>query len=396
MKLQRAAQLITSTLDLDGLLERVVNDLADAIGCVEVLVWLRDAKSGEMVLRGVRGCTMHRKGARLAIGSEGMVGHTARTGRVCYAPDVRLNSDYIACEPDIRAEVDIPLVTGGSVIGVFSVAHREVNAFSESQLQVLEALAGHIAVAVENARLFERERLERERMVREAEEARAIQHSLFAKATPLIPGFAFETAWCPAGALAGDWFDFIDLGNQQYGVVLADVSGKGMPAALLMSATRALLRSIAPLQISPGETLKQLNRILTDDFPAGKFVTMIYGVLDAASREITIASAGHPRPLLVNHHCAFVAMDSGLPLGLGLSSYPEYTIKLEAGTQLLLYTDGITEAMNANFEEYGPARLIDHFLDREACVEGLIDEVRRFGTGSDLIDDATVMLIRSR
>jgi sigma-B regulation protein RsbU (phosphoserine phosphatase) len=210
--------------------------------------------------------------------------------------------------------------------------------------------------------LFERERQERQRMVREAEEARAIQHSLFAKATPLIPGFAFETAWCPAGALAGDWFDFIDLGDRRYGIVLADVAGKRMPAALLMSTTRALLRSIARLRISPGETLTQLNRTLTEDFPPGKFVTMLYGVLDATSREITIASAGHPRPLLVDHHCAFVEMDSGLPLGLGISSYPEYTIRLEAGTQLLLYTDGITEAMNANFEEYGPARLINHFF----------------------------------
>ncbi len=396
MKLQRAAQLITSTLDLDGLLHRVVTDLADAIGCVEVSVWLRDGENADMVLRGVRGCTLHRKGARLKIGCEGMVGHVASTGRLRYAPDVQLDPDYIPCEPDIRAEVDIPLIAGGAVIGVFSVSHREAHAFSESQLQVLEALAGHIAVAVENARLFKRERQERERMVLEAEEARAVQQALFAKATPLVPGFAFETAWCPAGALAGDWFDFIDLGNQKYGVVLADVSGKGMPAALLMSATRALLRSVARLEISPARTLMHLNQTLTEDFPAGKFVTMLYGVLDAGSREITLASAGHPRPLLVNHHCAFVDMDTGLPLGLGLSSYPEHTIKLESGTHLLLYTDGITEAMNEKFEEYGPARLIDHFLQPEACVEGLIDEVRRFGTGPDLIDDATVMLIRSR
>jgi phosphoserine phosphatase RsbU/P len=396
MKLQRAAQLITSTLDLDRLLDRVVNDLADSIGCVEVSVWLRDGESGEMVLRGVRGCTVHREGARLKIGCEGMVGYTASTGRIRYAPDVRLDPDYISCEPDILSEVDFPLIAGGTVIGVFSVSHREADAFSSDQLHVLEALAGHIAVAVENARLFEKERQERERMVREAEEARAIQHALFAKATPLVPGFAFETAWCPAGTLAGDWFDFIDLGDQKYGVVLADVSGKGMPAALLMSATRALLRSAARLHVSPGQTLLHLNQTLSEDFPAGKFVTMLYGVLDATSREITLASAGHPRPLLVNHHCEFVEMDSGLPLGLGVSVFPEHRIKLEAGTHLLLYTDGITEAMNANYEEYGPTRLIDHFLQPDACVEGLIEEIRKFGTGSDVTDDATVMLIRSR
>jgi phosphoserine phosphatase RsbU/P len=395
MKLQRAAQLITSTLDLDALLQRVVNDLASAIGYVEVSVWLREGET-EMVLRGVRGCTVNHRGARRKIGFEGMVGQVAATGRTRYAPDVREDPFYIPCEPDIRAEVDIPLIAGGKVIGVFCVSHREAHAFSEDQLHVLDALAGHIAVAVENARLFERERQQRDRLVREAEEARAIQRALFGKAVPLVPNFAFETAWSPAGTLAGDWFDFIELGNERYGIALADVSGKGMSAALLMSATRALMRSLARVHITPGETLTKLNQTLTEDFPAGKFVTMLYGVLDASTREINLASAGHPRPLLINHDCSFLNIDTGLPLGLGASSYPEYTFKLEAGTQLLFYTDGITESMNESFEEYGPMRLVDHFRQAHACVEALIEEIRTFGMGSDLTDDATAVLIHSR
>ena len=223
-----------------------------------------------------------------------------------------------------------------------------------------------------------------------------MQQALFLKPVPLIPGFAFETAWHPAGAVAGDWFDFIDLGNERYGIALADVSGKGMSAALLMSATRAILRSVAPLRSSPAETLEHLNRILTEDFPPANFVTMVYGILDARSRELTLASAGHLRPLLINHHCAFLDLDTGLPLGLGPSSYPQRTITLDPGTQLLLYTDGITEAMNSTDEEYGPARLIEHFLDPQACVDGLIAEVQRFGGESERRDDATAVLIRSR
>jgi sigma-B regulation protein RsbU (phosphoserine phosphatase) len=395
MKLQRAAQLISSTLDLDALLQRVVNDLATAIGYVEVSVWLRDGES-ELVLRGVRGCTVNHAGTRVRIGFHGMVGHVAATGRTRYAPDVRVDPFYVPCEPDIRAEVDIPLIAAGKVIGVFCISHREAYAFGEDQLQVLEALAGHIAVAVENARLFEKERQQRERLLQEAEEARAIQRALFGKAVPLVPNFAFETAWCPAGTLAGDWFDFIDLSDAKYGIVLADVAGKGMPAALLMSATRALMRSLARVHLAPGETLAKLNQTLTEDFPAGKFVTMLYGVLDTSSREITLASAGHPRPLLINHDCTFLDLDTGLPLGLGASSYPEYTVNLEPGTQLLFYTDGITEAMNESFEEYGPMRLIDHFRQADPCVEALIEEIRRFGIGSDLTDDATAVLIHSR
>jgi phosphoserine phosphatase RsbU/P len=374
----------------------VVRDLASSIGNVEVGVWLRDGDTNEMVLRGVRGCTKHQKGTRLEIGRQGMVGHVAATGKMRYAPDVDQDPYYIGCEPGTRSEVTIPLKADEKVIGVLSIDHDQFDAFSGDQLQVLQALAGHIAVAVENARLFRLERFERERLQKESDEARAMQRALFLKAQPLVPGFAFETAWHPAGSVAGDWFDFIDLGNQRVGIALADVSGKGMPAALLMSATRALLRSIAPLYTSPAQTLEHLNKTLTEDFPTGKFVTMAYGVLNAETREITLASAGHPRPLLVNHHCTFLDLDTGLPLGLGATTFPESTIMLDPGTQLLLYTDGITEAMDHKEEEFGPARLIEHFLDPEACVESLIAEMQRYGAMSDRTDDATAVLIRSR
>jgi sigma-B regulation protein RsbU (phosphoserine phosphatase) len=396
MKLQRAAQLITSTLDLDCLLDRVVNDIANSIGCVEVSVWLRDPHSDDMVLHGVRGCPMYRKGDRMPIGRRGMVGHVAATGHMRYAPDVTVDPYYVACEPDIRSEVIFPLKVNGEVTGVLSIDHTETDAFSSDQLHIFKALAGHIAVAVENARLFKHERVERERMQSEADEARAVQQSLLLKAVPLVPGFAFETAWHPAGSVAGDWFDFIDLGNEQYGIALADVSGKGMPAAILMSATRAILRSIASTDSSPSQTLLRLSKILSEDFPMGKFVTMIYAILDARSREITIASAGHLPPLLINGESSFLDVDTGLPLGLGASSYPEYKLQLAPGTKLLFYTDGITEATSHDEEEFGSARLLEHFLQPDACVEGLIEEVQRFGHKSTRTDDATAVLIRSR
>lgn len=396
MKLQRDAQLITSTLDFDQLLDRVVNDLAHSIGPVEIAIWLRHPENEEMVLHGIRSSKQHEKGSRLKIGREGIVGHVSATGRLYYAPDVRQDPYYIACEPTTRSEVSVPLKIGGKVIGVFSIDHVEENAFSELQLHVLEALAGHIAVAIENARLYQCERLERERMQQEADDARAMQQALFLKATPLVPGFTFETAWHPAGSVAGDWFDFIDLGDERYGIVLADVSGKGMSAALLMSATRAILRSLAKLHLSPGETLAHLNQTLLEDFPPGKFVTMIYAELDAISRDVTIANAGHLRPLVINKHNHFLDVEPGLPLGLAASSYPETTLRLDPGTHLLFYTDGITEATNRRDEEYGAVRLLEHFKQHDACVNGLIDEVRRFGEGSIHTDDATAVLIRSR
>jgi sigma-B regulation protein RsbU (phosphoserine phosphatase) len=396
MKLQRATTLIASTLDLEALLDRVVNDIADSIGNVKVAVWLRAGDTDEMVLHGVRGCSTYRKGDRLQIGRQGMVGRVAATGKMRYARDVEQDPYYMACEVATRSEVSIPLKTAGLVIGVLCISHDQTDAFSDDQLMVLQALARHIAIAIENARLFRIERSERERMQQESAEARAIQQALFLKPVPLIPGFAFETAWHPVGAVAGDWFDFIDLGHERYGIALADVSGKGMAAALLMAATRALLRSIAPLYSSPAQALAHLNRTLEEDFPIGKFVTMVYGVLDASSRELTLASAGHLPPLLINHHCSFLELDTGLPLGLGASSYPECMVTLAPGTQLLLYTDGITEAMDSTEEEFGSARLIEHFRQPGACINGLIAAVKRFGAGADRADDATAVLIRSR
>lgn len=396
MKLQRATHLIASTLDFDVLVDRVVNDIAGSIGCVEVSVWLRDDEKNEMVLQGGHGCSKYSKGNRLKIGEEGMVGHVAALGSMRYAPDVNLDPYYMACEVDTRSAVSIPLKAGDRVTGVLSIDHCDRDAFSADQLKVLEAIAGHIAIAIENARVLQSEREERLRLQKESTDARAIQEALFLKPVPLIPGFAIETAWHPAGFVAGDWFDFIDLGQERYGIALADVSGKGMPAALLMSATRALLRSIAPLHPSASETLAHLNRALLQDFPVGKFVTMVYGVLDARTRQLTLASAGHLQPLVINHKTAFLELDTGLPLGLGESSYPESTITLSADTHVLLYSDGITEAENTLAEEFGPKRLLEHFVAPDACVEGLVNQVKAFAGGCLHMDDATVVLLRSR
>jgi sigma-B regulation protein RsbU (phosphoserine phosphatase) len=396
MNVQRAAQHITSSLELDDVLDRVVNDLASTIGSVEVNVWLREPGTDDLILTGVHGCSVNRKGSRMKFGTRGMAGYVASTGVMRYAPDVSVDPYYIPCEPETRSAVYLPLISCGEVIGVFAVDNAELDGFTEDQLQILQALTGHISVAIENARLFNEQRLLHERMHSETQEASTIQQALIPKSSPLIPGFRFDSAWQPAGAVAGDWFDWIELGDGRLGIVLADVSGKGMPAALLMSATRATLRTLARLDLSPGETLKQLNRMLIADMPYNKFVTMVYGVLDPKSREITFASAGHLSPLLINGRCEFLPLDTGLPLGLAASSYPEYTVHLKPGTQVLLYSDGITEAMNRDEEEYGPERLVEHFLRPRACVDGLFEEVQRFSVGSTHTDDATAVLITSR
>ncbi len=280
-------------------------------------------------------------------------------------------------------------------MGVFTASHPELDAFDSDQLWMFQALCTHIAVAIENARRFEQERNERQKLSREAQEARTIQQALLPKSSPYIPGFAVSGMSVPAGAIGGDWFDFIDLGEGRWGLVLADVSGKGTAAALLMTATRAVLRSLAGTACTPAEVMTKLNQLLVEDFPSGRFVTMVYGVLDSHKSTFTYANAGHLPPLLVDASGArFLETEMGLPLGIRHGSYTERTVALGDKFRVALYSDGITEAVNPQEEEYGAKRLAEFVQRDETCPEHLVEDVRAFANGAGLRDDATVILLR--
>jgi len=395
-KLQKAAQKISSILDLDQLIDNIVNDVAHAFGLLETAVYLYDEARGEMVLGGVHGCSVHSKGFRLKIGKEGMVGYVASTGQMRYAPDVRKDEYYVACEKSTHSEVAIPLHVGERLVGVFTASHPDLDAFPRQQIRILQALCDHVAVAIYNAHRFQSERAEREAMSREAQEARAIQEALLPKASPYIPGFAVSGLSIPARAIGGDWYDFIPFPDGRWGLVLADVSGKGTAAALLMSATRGMLRSLAEACCGPAEVLTKLNGLLVEDFPAGKFVTLLYAVLDPTSRNVTFASAGHLRPLLVDATGSrFLDTERGLPLGLGCGDYSESTVALYPGSRLVFYSDGISEAVNQAEEEYGLDRLAQHVSSPGASAITVLDDVRAFATGVALRDDASVVFVQA-
>jgi sigma-B regulation protein RsbU (phosphoserine phosphatase) len=392
--LHRAAREMGSILDLEVLIERIVHDVSRWFGILESNIYLREGK--DMTLAAVHGCSLHHKGHALQPGM-GIVGHVAVTGRMHYAPDVRIDPYYLPCEPDVRSEVGIPLRIEGELIGVFTAAHPDVDAFCEEKLRLLQALGCHIEVAVQNARLFREQRLARERMDREAQEARQIQEALFPKSSPLVPGYRISGFSLPAGAVGGDWYDFIPLCHDRWGLVLADASGKGTAAALMMSAARGILRSLAENCAAPGEVLDCLNRLLTNDFPVGRFVTMLYAVLDPAQRTLTIANAGHPWPLLANGSAAEVISGAnGLPIGFAQENFPQTRIDLAPGTRVLFYSDGISEAENSGGEDYGSCRLQQLLNSRQnICAEGILDDVRAFAAGRGLQDDATAILVRA-
>ena len=393
-RVQKAAQKITSILDLDQLIDSVVAEVTHTFGCLEASIYLHDEDREEMVLAGVDGCDAHPKGHRLKVGVEGMVGYVASTGQTRYAPDVRKDPYYRACHAGIHSEVAIPLRVGEKIVGVFTASHPEIDGLPRHQVRLLQALCDHVAVAVYNAQRLRAERAERAVMDRDAEDARSIQQALLPKSSPYIPGFVVSGRSVPARAVGGDWYDFIPFPDGRWGIVLADVSGKGTAAALLMSATRGMLRSLAEACCSPGEVLTKLNQLLVNDFPAGRFVTLVYGVLDPAARTLVFANAGHLRPLLIDDRGEhFIDVDRGLPLGLVAGDYSETEVTLSPGSKLIFYSDGITEAVNYDDEEYGLCRLVEHAIKPDASAINIVDEVQSYSNGAGVRDDATVVFV---
>ena len=397
--MQRVAQRINSILDPEVLLEEVVDDVAATFGYSRSGVLLKDEKTDDLVIAAVRGWTVnyHVKGDRFKIGEYGIVGHVGKTGETYYAPDITVDPYYQISEQSTRSELDIPLKVHGRLIGVFNFQHHDPDAFSPSRIQLLEALAGHVATAIENAQLFQRERQEKDRMAMELEEARKVQLSLFPNRAPEVPGFEMTGLCLPCREVGGDWYDYIPLRDGRLALVLADVSGKGMGAALLMTSTRSLLRLFAERERRPGKVLSQLNNVLIKDFPRTKFVTMIYAVIDPFTRTIEFTNAGHLPPLLVNPAGSrFLEIKSGLPLGIQEIVFSEYKIDMPSGNRLLLYSDGVSETMNSLLEEYGTKRIQDHMTTPTATVWSLLDDVQAFAGDYPSMDDKTVMTITAR
>ena len=396
--LQRVAQRISALLDIEVLLEEVVGDVSQTFGYSRSAVLLNDQSTNELVIAAVRGWTVnyHQKGERFKIGEYGIVGHVGATAETYYAPDVLVDPYYEVSEPLTRSELDIPLKGHGRLIGIFNVQSTSVDGFAPSRIRVLEALAGHLATAIENAQLFLRERQEKERMQAELVEAQSIQLQLLPERNVTHAAFSICGTCLPCRTVAGDWYDYILLKDGRIAVIVADVAGKGMAAALLMSSTRGILRLLTERIVDPAALLERLNKILLRDFPRSRFVTVAYVLLDPSDLTARIGLAGHPPPVLIAGTPRLLEHAGGLPLGMLDAGYVEQRIAMTPGTRLVLYSDGVLEAQNPNGEEYGFAGIEQHFADPNASSRSLLDDVLRFASVAPLEDDATVVTIEAR
>jgi sigma-B regulation protein RsbU (phosphoserine phosphatase) len=396
--LQQTAKKVNSILDLERLLDEIVGEVAEAFGCTRTGVLLKDEGSNELEIVALRGFTnIHLKGYRFKIGGEGIIGHVSAAEKMHYAPDIRIDPYYVVSESTTLSEVDIPLISRGKLIGIFNAQSSSVDAFSPEQIELLCALADTIAIAIENARLFRQERLANEKALREQAEARQIQRALLPEADPTIEGYTVTGMCLQLSAVGGDWYDYLHIGGNVWGIALGDVCGKGMAAALLMSATRSLFRTAAEGSKSPSEVLTRLNKSLVKDLPSGRFVTLLYLILDAELATARLANAGHPHPLCMSGQSGVAELrtNNGLPLGLMDSAYPEVEFELRQGDRVLMYTDGLLEATDSMGEEFGISRLQRALAKPNVSAQSVLDDVKEFAHAGTLADDATAIVLRN-
>jgi sigma-B regulation protein RsbU (phosphoserine phosphatase) len=397
MLVQRVIRKINSILDLNDLIKQIIDDASKTLGFTKCGVLLYDENRDQLQLAAVTGWEdkVHKVGDRFDLGV-GIVWRSFIAKKVIYYPDINEFPEEIHCDFTSQSHIDIPLISKGKVIGILNAQHKDKNGFSKHKIRVLKTLASHVSIAIQNARLFEMEKKEKEIMHRDLQEARAIQQRLFPKDLPMTENFQITGLCEPCYEVGGDWYDYIKLPSGKIGVVLADVSGKGLAAAFLMSSARTVIRMIGMEEESPARLLSKVNRILTDELPGSRFITLVYAIIDPSARSITIASAGHTIPLLTSDDgVCHLKIKSGLPLGIKEFDYTDNHYTMKKGEKLFLYSDGVTESMNSKQELFDDDRLNISLSKPGADIKSLYQDVKKFISGHQQSDDLTIVMIES-
>ena len=299
-----------------------------------------------------------------------------------------------------------PLLYGKQNMGVLALGNGPMSAaFTQSDFVVFKSIAEQSAFALYNAVIYS-EANEKKRLDHDLKIAREIQRILLPSEAPAIPGFEISGLNIPASQVSGDYYDYIKVDDERLGVAIADVSGKGVPASLIMAICRSVLRSQAPENSSPSEVLKKVNRQLYPDIKEDMFISMAYLILDHARATVTLSRAGHDAPLLYRSATQELTAlkPPGLVLGIDSGSVfdriaNDFAIPLERDDCLILYTDGVTEALDANGDEFGPDRM-KHSVQAsamdgpQAVINRLIEDVRSFVDSTPQNDDITLIVIR--
>jgi sigma-B regulation protein RsbU (phosphoserine phosphatase) len=453
--LNEISRELTSILDLDDLLERIGQLLKRVIDfqMFTILLWNDRAQRFEHRFSSRFGERIERE-HNVQLG-EGIIGTSAQLRTPVLAPDTRKDPRYIVVHPEVRSELAVPLIYKGKVIGVIDLEHTRVNYYNEDHQTTLTTLSAQVAISIANAKLYQRIHEEEQRMERDLAMAREVQLRLLPGTPPQPRRAEIAAAFLPARSIGGDIYDFIDYGaagNALYttsqpdriAIVLGDVSGKAAPAALYAALVSGILRSLAARHLAPADLLAELNDQLQERKLDAQYVTMLMAVWNDEDCTLRIANAGSVQPLYVTNvvtesnapplsatspaaatpsakktsrkTSAVAAADcptpanltvttipaEGFPLGLfPKAEYDELTIAAKPGDVLIFFSDGITDALNADGEMFGTERLEAVLRDHpSAChsaqstVDAILAAVATFQSGTAHFDDETLVVLR--
>jgi sigma-B regulation protein RsbU (phosphoserine phosphatase) len=391
---------IAGSLETGQLLEQFLDLVFQVVRYDAAGIYLVDKQTQWITRQTIRGYDVVRDDAvRLKVG-RGLIGWTVKTGQGVIVSDVTKDPRYVNARDETRSEMVAPLRIGAEVIGAFNLESDEPDAYEPGDMELLMTFASQAAVAIERTRLHA-EVLEKRRLEGEVSIGQRIQRSFLPDRDPQVPNFEVAGANDSSDLVGGDYYDFIRIAEGHLGIVVADVSGKGIPAALIMASFRASLIAEIRNNYSIRTIMAKVNKLLWESVEIDRFVTGIYGVLDFHARRFTYVNAGHNPGLLYRAASGkFDQLDATGPL-LGTfeaSTYKERHADIHPGDVLVLYTDGVTEAMSPAGELFGMERLQDVVRERAgegagSVVRGIREAARTFQEGRKT-DDLTIAVLK--
>ena len=340
---------------------------------------------------------------------EGLIGRVWQTGQSLYLNDLSEVPELAKLRGSAFGAASVmaaALSYGKQDLGVLAVANGPLGApFSQGDFVVFKSIAEQSAFALYNAIIYSMAN-EKKRLDHDLEIARDIQRILLPAEAPAINGFQISGINVPARQVSGDYFDYIRVDDERLGVAIADVSGKGVPASLIMAICRSVLRAEAARNPSPADVLRKVNRQLYPDIKEDMFISMAYLILDHQRDGVTLARAGHDAPLLYKRHSQTVTpiKPPGMVVGIDSGNVfdrltTDFAVPLERDDCLILYTDGVTEALNTDGDEFGLDRMIQSVRasatdGAQTIVKRIIEDVRNFTGSVPQNDDITLIAIR--
>jgi sigma-B regulation protein RsbU (phosphoserine phosphatase) len=400
--LNEIARELTSILNLDELLGRIAELMRRLIDYQMFSILLLDATGEKLQHRfSLRFNENIQLKHEIPLG-RGLVGFAAETKQALLVPDVTQDPRYIEANPETRSELVVPLIYKDKVIGVLDLEHTRRGFFTDDHKRTVTTLAAQIAIAIENARLYEQVARQERRLERDLALARELQMRLLPHARPKLGHLDVAAKFVPARAIGGDLYDFIPYSMSRLGIVIGDVSGKGAPAAIYAALVSGILRSHAPIEPMPAEMLSAVNLSLAERRIEAQFVSLIYAVWDDESRTLTVANSGLPRPIYVHAGKNEVIEATGLPLGLfDEADYDEFKFRMKPGDMFVFFSDGMLDARSRSGEMFGRRRVEEIVAScaaksADCVVDSLFEAVAEHSAGVETFDDQTVVAIKVR